>query len=829
MPGILSKGQWRLHAVVGLVYALVVASALYLTARAPGADSFPRPFQAVLLGHLGVGVLVLVAGAAFVLWHLGAALATRDRAAIATGLLLTTLAALATASGLALLVMGPADRAYQARVAHSAAALLIPLFYVLHRRLGATKPGPVPYLIALASLAVFALGLVTRVRPVAAVELAPSKTDDPFIPWQRSPGAPLPGDPFFPSSVLTASGKNAPDDAIIEDNCRRCHASVFAQWESSAHHLSSFENPFYAVSVEALRKDPDNGVQRARWCAGCHDPALLLTGRWEQPIERTEAHARAGLTCLACHAIERIRDVGGNGCYVLRDDPADPYLFPDVPAIHDRLVRAYPQVHKRQMLKPELHRTAELCSACHKVSLEPAVNRYRWVRGQNEYDAWHGSGANHAAARTFYLPPEKKSCQDCHMPLEPATLGDLAAKDGFVKSHRFAAANYALPFIRKDEEQKKRVESFLQGACRVDIFALTTTDDVIAPLDTATTSAPSEVHVVVRNKGVGHAFPGGTIDSNEVWLEVEVQDASGNKVYENKEHVYKALFLDPTGHVIDRRNPQDIRATVFARTIGPSKSDLARYRVTVPAGAKITARLRYRKFDQHYSTYSGTEEIPALTIAQDSVTLGTARKPQAPLWERWNDYGVALLDQNDTRGAARAFSEVARLAPERADGPRNLARTALQDGRVEDALGFLAQAEKVAQGDAQSAFFWGEALLRNGRIDDAIAAYERVLARFPQDREARRGLAEARFKKAQTPEELAQARAAFLAVLEIDPEDRGAHYRRMLTYRGEPALEAEAAKAYERYRVDEEMKARVTDYLHAHADANREAQPLHVH
>ena len=66
---------------------------------------------------------------------------------------------------------------------------------------------------------------------------------------------------------------------------------------------------------------------------------------------------------------------------------------------------------------------------CHKVSLDAPINDYRYIRGQNEYDNWHDSGVSHNAARTFYLPKDSKSCQDCHMPEEPAVLGDMAAKN----------------------------------------------------------------------------------------------------------------------------------------------------------------------------------------------------------------------------------------------------------------------------------------------------------------------------------------------------------------------------------------------------------------
>ncbi len=59
------------------------------------------------------------------------------------------------------------------------------------------------------------------------------------------------------------------------------------------------------------------------------------------------------------------------------------------------------------------------------------------------------------------------------MPPEPAVLGDLAAKSGQVRSHRFLAVNTALPFLRGDEDTIQRIETFLQDEkLRVDLFAL---------------------------------------------------------------------------------------------------------------------------------------------------------------------------------------------------------------------------------------------------------------------------------------------------------------------------------------------------------------------
>ena len=64
------------------------------------------------------------------------------------------------------------------------------------------------------------------------------------------------------------------------------------------------------------------------------------------------------------------------------------------------------------------------------------------------------------------------------MPLEDAPLGDVSAKDGKVRSHRFIAVNTALPALRGDTDTIQRIEKFLQeDKLRVDVFALRRLDE----------------------------------------------------------------------------------------------------------------------------------------------------------------------------------------------------------------------------------------------------------------------------------------------------------------------------------------------------------------
>ncbi|NUN53359.1 MAG: tetratricopeptide repeat protein, partial [Planctomycetaceae bacterium] len=197
------------------------------------------------------------------------------------------------------------------------------------------------------------------------------------------------------------------------------------------------------------------------------------------------------------------------------------------------------------------------------------------------------------------------------------------------------------------------------------------------------------------------------------------------------------------------------------------------------------------------------------------------------LWTRWNDLGIAAWRQNDTRLAALAFAEVDRLKPDLPDGPRNLARVAIAEGRFEDALELLKKAEARAPGDPRTAFFFGTALSRLGRYDPALEAFERTLADFPQDRNSLQEIAEILFRTG----DFAKSLEWWLRVLEIDPEDANAHYHRQQCYQrlGREADAAEAEKSFLRYKIDEDAAEKTNAYLRAHPEVNHEVQRVHVH
>ena len=470
-----------------------------------------------------------------------------------------------------------------------------------------------------------------------------------------------PESPFFPSSSETNVGGIIPATFFMTSkDCGRCHPDIFDQWNSSAHHFSSFNNQWYRKSIEYMQDVV--GTKPSRWCAGCHDHAVFFNGRFDRPIKEQidTPEAQNGLGCTSCHSVVHVKSTMGQGDFTIEYPPLHDLAVSDnwlLRGAHDYLLRLDPGPHKRTFLKSfHTEQTAEFCATCHKVHLDVPVNAYRWFRGFNEYDNWQASGVSGQGARSFYYPAKPQKCADCHMPL--VASDDPAAKGGKVKSHRFPGANTALPFVNKDEEQLRVTQDFLRdGQVTVDVFGLvrapegapaegravaggearlastfavgeesmsmgaaaaviTPPAEVIAPLDKVDAALrrgeSARIEVVVRTRKVGHFFPGGTVDAFDVWVELEAVDSNGKKVFhsgfmedgngpvEPGAHFYRSLMLDGNGNPINKRNAWATRSVAYVRLIPPGAADTIHYRLRVPedAGDRIflKARVNYRKF-----------------------------------------------------------------------------------------------------------------------------------------------------------------------------------------------------------------------------------------
>jgi tetratricopeptide (TPR) repeat protein len=492
-----------------------------------------------------------------------------------------------------------------------------------------------------------------------------------------------PQGPFFPSSAQVYGGQKIPSKFFMEsESCKRCHEDIYKQWSSSAHHFSSFNNQWYRKSIEYMQDVV--GTKPSKWCGGCHDPAVLYAGKMDTPIKQIvhTPEAQAGLGCMMCHAIADVKSTMGQGDFYLEYPKLHELAAsknPVVRYLHDTITKLNPEPHRRVFLKPFMReQTAEFCSSCHKVHLDVPVNHYRWIRGFNEYDNWQASGVSGQGARSFYYPAKPQQCADCHMPLEPSNdFGNVAGK---IHSHRFPAANTALPTANEDAEQLKVTQDFLtNGALTVDIFALSPARGELkagatAQHEVSTTFAVGEeaeakvtpgsageavpvtaplsrvqpavrrgdtvrVDVVVRTKKVGHFFPGGTVDAYDTWLELKGVDENGQVVFwsgevedngkgpvEKGAHFYRSLQVDAHGNPINKRNAWATRSVVYVRLIPPGAADTVHFRMKVPnaggAGGKkitLTARLLYRKF-VWWGTQFAFAGVPEANQPATSVT-----------------------------------------------------------------------------------------------------------------------------------------------------------------------------------------------------------------
>ncbi|HEV8700337.1 MAG TPA: tetratricopeptide repeat protein [Candidatus Polarisedimenticolia bacterium] len=475
LDGTRREGGAKPRGSTTLMRALLVfllANAAYLAAF----DSATILYHVQVVAHVAFGLLLVLTligrGPAAVRRSWARSENTWSRAAFVA---VAVSSVVAIATSLVLAVTGTATPYRPILAGHVVAALLAFVAGIAWQAARGNARGA--RRVALVLLLALALPAGTRgsrrLFPQSAATIV-NPTTPPLTPFEEGGGR---NGPFFPSSVTTVGNRLIPHDFFLESkSCGNtgCHPDITAQWESSMHHFSSFNNQWYRKSIEYMQEVVGTGP--SKWCGGCHDQAVLLTGRMDRPIvEQIDTpQAQAGIGCLVCHSIVAVKDTMGQGGYVLEYPEMHRLVASGNPLmhrLHDYMTRLDPGPHKATMLKP-FHREsrAEFCSSCHKVHLDVPVNHYRWFRGFNEYDAWQGSGVSHQGARAFYYPEKAKDCGDCHMPL--VRSADQGNRGGFVHSHRFPGANTAVPFANRDEVQLKTTRDFLTaGILTVDVFA----------------------------------------------------------------------------------------------------------------------------------------------------------------------------------------------------------------------------------------------------------------------------------------------------------------------------------------------------------------------
>ena len=511
--------------------------------------------------------------------------------------------------------------------------------------------------ILLAMLAVISIGLAARGS-------SGDEETNPRSDLAKDYNLPFGPNPFAPGEVRTSTGTFIRADQFIPASyCAHCHHDAHAQWAQSAHR-NSFREPFYKKNVDLFISQ--NGIEASRHCESCHNPVALVSGALTSNSKMARPFDEEGVTCTVCHSIEKVTYLEGIGSYeirppalLLREDgkpfegTVDGKGRPVLSEATDQLILSNVDAHRRAMMK-DFYKTSEFCAVCHKSALPKQIENYKWRRAFSVYDEWQMSSHSNESPLPFYKK-SRNTCLSCHMDLEAAT-SDVASTAGKIASHRWAAANTAIPRFYGFKEQESAVTEFLKNnKLGVDIFTLkkgpayptqregtdlitlrkgasgikvgegfatidainaalypsfrTPDETIIAPIDKSWfTLAPGDtitIGVVVSNPAVGHFFPAELRDFFEAWVEFKVEDAKERVVYhsgflkpdgevDQRAHIFQSVQVTEEGDWVRRHNIWDSRGKGYDNFIPPGRSELIRYQVTIPKAARGPLRVTAR-------------------------------------------------------------------------------------------------------------------------------------------------------------------------------------------------------------------------------------------
>jgi len=668
--------------------------------------------------------------------------------------------------------------------------------------------------------------------------------------------------PFLPSLATTDTGEFINSKAFpTAKYCGHCHQEAHTEWRQSAH-ANSFRTPWYTKNVNLLTAE--KGIEFTRHCEGCHNPTALVSGALTKGSPVNRKFDDDGVTCSVCHSIQKV-DTRGTGSYVLAQPAVlvDEKGEPIYGEVSDKEILTHLDRHSKAVMK-DFYRTSEYCSSCHKAALPKQLNDYKWQRAIFLYDEWQLSSFAKQSPLPFYVKDQVSTCQTCHMPREAlTTISDYGAKEGKLASHRWLGANTVMSKLYNYDVQMEKTIAFLRnGVFNVDIFGLEKADGkLIAPLGTQdfTISAGDTLtaSIVIQNKGIAHSHVPEQRDMYESWVEFEARDATGrtlthsgqlqpNGDLDPRAHSFTNRLVNVKGEINDLHQVWNNRVVAYNNTIASGRSQIVRYQFKVPADAKspisITAKVNYRRFDQHFMDFAMGKhyEMPIVEMSARTRTLTLGNNPPAavdpqdnkdpkdnPLWMRWNNYGIAMLDAQQYSESVHAFERVAQMRPDYADAYTNIAIANFQWQRYDVSRISLTKALELSPHNARALYYLALVERNQGRLDDAIADLREVTAQFPRSRDAHRELGFSLYQQRKYDE----ARVEYETLQSIDPDDLAAHYILSIVYRrlGMKEQASREAATFADQKDDPTASTYALEFLRKHNEIASESVPWHTH
>jgi Flp pilus assembly protein TadD len=661
-----------------------------------------------------------------------------------------------------------------------------------------------------------------------------------------------------PGNAATEDGDFIHPGAFPRANyCAHCHEQAYSMWRQALH-SNSFRTPFYRTSVNILART--KGIEFTRHCDSCHNPVGVLSGALTENSKVDRSFDEDGLTCMTCHSIQKLQATKGNGSFVMgvpsvMVDESGNRIPGEVPYAD---IMNHPERHSQAVMK-DFYRRPEFCAACHKANLPNPLNDYKFIRAFTVYDEWQNSKFSKRNPLTFYSA-NFIACQGCHMMRVPAHKEEYGAKRGTLASHRWLAGNTAVPFYYHFDEQLDKTIEFLKSGMylNVDIFGIkkTNSDAMSAPLGTVPLSlSPGELvqpMVVIQNKNIGHSLIPEVRDLYEAWVEFEVKDGSGQEVYHSgflkpdgmldaRAHSFTNRPVNSTGEFVDNHKVWTIHSVAYDNTIQAGRSTLVRYEFRIPGTAKgpitLTARVNYRHLRQSYlNNVFGLDHpaYPVVELAASTRVLNLGDNPPSghdandnPDWMRWNNLGIAYLDQLQYADSIEAFGQVVKLRPDYADGYINIGLTNIEWEKYSAARASLEKALSLSPNNARALYYLALVERREGNCNAELADLQNVVEQYPYSRDARRELGISYYQQHRYED----AREQFEALQGIDPDDLAAHYNLAVLYRrmGMKQRAAEQAALFATKQIDPGAPTYSLDFLRQHPEISIESVPWHIH
>jgi len=461
------------------------------------------------------------------------------------------------------------------------------------------------------------------------------------------------------------------------------------------------------------------------------------------------------------------------------------------------------------------------------------------------------------------------------MKQESAPLFDVSAKNGTVVGHRWAASNTAIPAVYGFKEQLEQVNKFLaDDKMGVDIFAIhrqkaeSRKEKLFAPANHQDFKVEEgdllTADVVVTNKNIGHGFPPELRDFYEAYVEFTVADSNGKTLYKSGfikpdgyldelAHTYKTYLVKEDGSINNLHFIWQTKTIAQNAVIPSGRSDVARYKFKIPQGVggniKLTATLKYRRFTRVFSDYAlgKKTDLPIVAMATTGLTINVGSETRAqtvdpkamPDWKRWNNYGIALLDQRQFPQAADAFDEVSDLDPKdyKAFALTNKALALIEMGGWKEAESLVSKALEIDNQNLRAMYQLGRIDRSQSRLDKAEVEFKKVLDVYPRDRLSLQQLGElAKIKSDivapdQRQSQLEIAEGYYDRILAIDPEDTGAHYNLMIIYQklGRRDDAKKEAVIFKDLKDDPSITNLAGNFLQSNSFVGTESLPFHTH